>query len=429
MRRSVASPTRLEGELEVPGDKSISHRALLLNALAEGTARLRNLGPGEDVQATLRCLQALGVPIRPEADGALRVEGTGGRLREPPQVLSCGQSGTTMRLLAGVCAGQPFLSVLTGHPQLLRRPMARIARPLQAMGALVLGRAGDTLPPLAIRGGRLRGLRHDLPVASAQVKSCLLLAGLFAEGETAVREPAPSRDHTERMMQAMGANLERGEDGTVCLRPGPLRALDLEVPGDFSSGAFWLVAGLIHPQARITVRGVGLNPTRTGLLDALRTMGARLQVRVRGERAGEPVGDITAESSDLRGTEVGGDLLPRLIDEVPALAVAGCFAHGTTVIREAGELRVKESDRITALARELTRLGARVEERPDGLVVHGGAPMQGTTVRSHGDHRIAMALAVAGLALPGETVVLGAECVAKSYPSFWEDLERLTRAE
>lgn len=426
----MVRPARLEGEITPPGDKSISHRALILNALARGEARVTNLAPGQDLMSTAACLQALGVSLA-SSDGAIwTVLGAGlGGLKEPANVMDAGNSGTTMRLVAGVLAGQPFLSVLTGDGSLRSRPMARIVQPLKLMGAQVWGRQGDTRAPLAIRGGKLRGIDYALPVASAQLKSCLLLAGLFAEGVTSLSEPAPSRDHTERMLQAMGARIHR-EGTRVRLDPlsAPLTALDIQVPGDISAAAFWLVAGALHPNARITLRGVGLNPYRTGVLDALEAMGARITVGAQRQIGAEPVADITVESSELRGTELGGALIPRTIDELPVLAVAASLARGQTVIRDAAELRAKESDRIGLLAAELSRFGARVTERPDGMVIQGQPALRGTCCASHGDHRLAMALAVAGLVAQGETVVDGAEAVEISYPKFWQHLSDLSRS-
>ncbi len=425
--RVVRPVRRLRGELRVPGDKSISHRALMLNAVAEGEAVVSNLGPGADCLSTLHCLQSLGVAIEKLEGGSLRVVGAGLRgLREPEGVLDAGNSGTAMRLLAGLLAGQPFLSILTGDASLRSRPMKRVIDPLRRMGAQLWARRDDSLPPIVVRGGRLTGIEYTLPVASAQLKSALLLAGLSAEGPTVLREPQPSRDHTERMLSAQGARLT-SSGGAITLIPGtPLTALDVQVPGDISSAAFWLVAAAIHPDAEVTVRDVGINPGRTGVLEVLRDMGADLDVVPRGQRGGEPVADLVARSSKLRGIEVGGALIPRLIDEIPVLAVAAAFAEGETRFVDAAELRVKETDRVRAMATELARLGADVQELPDGLVVRGGKALHGGRCLSYGDHRMAMAMAVAGLVARGETAVEGAEVAEVSYPSFWADLERLS---
>ncbi|MBI4506537.1 MAG: 3-phosphoshikimate 1-carboxyvinyltransferase [Chloroflexi bacterium] len=427
--QSIRRPARVRGALAAPGDKSISHRAVLLNAFAQGRASITGFVRAADCLSSARCVRALGVAVEVPDDPAapVVVEGHGPEgWREPEDVLDCGNSGTTMRFLCGLLAGRPFFSVLTGDASLRRRPMARVAVPLRQMGAMIHGRGGDRQAPLAIRGGALRGIGYDLPVASAQVKSALLLAGLQADGPTTVRSPAPSRDHTERMLRAMGATVAGdGTELTVQPLTVPLRAVDVHVPGDVSSAAFWLVLGALHPNAELTVCGVGVNPTRTGVLDVLRAMGADVSVANEREVAGEPLADLTVRSARLRGTEIGGALIPRLIDEIPVLAVAAALAEGPTVIRDAAELRVKESDRIAALCHELARLGAAVAERPDGLVIGGVRRLHGAVCESHGDHRLAMALAVAGAVAEGETVVQGAEVAAVSYPGFWQDLERL----
>jgi 3-phosphoshikimate 1-carboxyvinyltransferase len=340
-------------------------------------------------------------------------------------VLNAGNSGTTLRLTAGLLAAQPFFSIISGDRSLRSRPMGRIVTPLAEMGAEVSGRSDGSLAPLAIRGGELRGIVHEPAESSAQVKSCVLLAGLHADGATTVRQPSESRDHTERMMMAMGADMVvNGLEATV--RRSELRSMDVRVPGDTSAAAFWLVAAACHPDARVVLEGVGINPTRTGLLDVLRTMGARVRIENVREDAGEPSADLVAESSDLSAVEISGDIVPRTIDEIPVLALAACFARGRTVIRDAKELRVKESDRISATVDGLTRLGARVEELPDGMVIEGGRPLTGAECDSFGDHRIAMTMGVAGLLAEGETVVTGAEAAAVSYPNFWDTLKELS---
>ncbi|MFI5267620.1 MAG: 3-phosphoshikimate 1-carboxyvinyltransferase [Chloroflexota bacterium] len=407
-------------ELIVPGDKSISHRAILINAIATGEAEIRNLGPGADVRSSMGCMRQLGVDIEQRGEG-FRVFGQGldgPRESRPP--LDCGNSGTTTRLLSGILAGQPFTSVLVGDQSLSRRPMARVAKPLRLMGASV---EGETLP-LTIRGGRLRGVDYQPEVASAQVKSCVLLAGLFGSSPTTVVEPVPTRDHTERLLRAMGVRVELESPRITVWPPARLQAVDIEVPGDFSSAAFWLVAGLILPGAEVAVRNVGLNESRTGLLDILGEMGARVEVRDPREVGGEPVADLVARHSVLRGVSVGGNIIPRLIDEAPILAVAAALASGTTTIRDAAELRVKESDRIAAVACGLTTLGVRVEELPDGLIVHGGASLDGGTLETLGDHRLAMAWAIAGLASREGVRIDDRDCASVSYPTFWNDLER-----
>jgi 3-phosphoshikimate 1-carboxyvinyltransferase len=422
----VRSAGPLIGEFYPPGDKSISHRALLLGALADGTSTIANFLPARDCLATLACLRSLGVHILKDDPTKMTVVGSGlNGLNRPVGPLDCVRSGTTMRLLAGIMAGQRFASVLTGDPQLLRRPMRRVVGPLRTMGAEIEDTDGHG--PLKISGRRLVGQRHDLVVASAQVKSALLLAGLYAQGPTVVHQPGPARDHTERMLIAMGAQVTI--DGlTVSLEPpSSLAPLDLMVPGDISSAAFLLIAGALIPGSRITALNVGLNPTRTGLLEILVEMGAALEITNRREQGDEPVADVTLSAGDLRATEVGGDTVVRMIDEFPALAVAVTQAEGTTHVRDAAELRVKETDRIATVVAELTRLGARIEPRPDGFVVEGPTPLQGAVVDSHGDHRLAMALVVAGLLAEGETVVLGAESIADSFPGFLHHLEELTQ--
>jgi len=348
---------------------------------------------------------------------------------EPDTVLDAGNSGTTMRLLTGLLAGQAFFTVITGDASLCSRPMGRVIHPLRLMGARIYGRNRDTLAPLAIKGQELHGLDYTLPVASAQIKSAMLIAGLFSQqkGRTVVREPAVSRDHTERMLRAMGVKVT-AEGPVVTLMPpaAPPKAIDVHVPGDISSAAYWLVLGAIHPNARVRIKGTGVNPTRTGIIDVLLKMGARIKAENERVINNEPVADLVVESSELTAAEIGGDLVPRLIDEVPVLAVAACLATGTTVIKDAAELRVKETDRIAFLVAELSKMGADVEELPDGIIIRGGGKLNGAECSSHGDHRIAMALGVAGAIANGETLIEDAGVVDISYPGFWQELERLT---
>lgn len=407
-------------ELTVPGDKSISHRAVLMNSIAKGQAELRNLGPGADVLSSIGCMRQLGVEIR-ENQGVYRIdaEGFDGLIESRPP-LDCGNSGTTTRLLSGILAGEPFSSVLVGDQSLSRRPMRRIATPLRQMGASV---EGDTLP-LTIRGGQLHGVEYQPEVASAQVKSCVLLAGLFGDGPTTVIEPVPTRDHTERLLRAMGAKVEIEPPRITIHPPAELRAVDIDVPGDFSSAAFWLVAGLLLPGACVTVRNVGMNDSRTGLLDVLLEMGAHIEVQASRQVGGEPVADLVAEHSKLRGASIGGAIIPRLIDEVPILAAAAALADGATTIRDAAELRVKESDRIAAVAAGLSAMGVKVEELPDGMVIHGQSSLASASLETLGDHRLAMAWAVAGLASSKGVRIDDRECASVSYPSFWTDLEQ-----
>jgi 3-phosphoshikimate 1-carboxyvinyltransferase len=438
-------PTQeLYGSTAVPGDKSISHRAAMFAALAEGRSHVRNFLPGGDCQATLGVLRALGVAIDEISPSELLIDGQGLHgLVEPAAPLDCVNSGTTMRLLAGLLAGQRFFSVLNGSPQLTKRPMGRVVEPLRQMGAVIHGRQGGKLAPLAILGSQLRHFDYKLPVASAQVKSALLLAGLYSDGLTVVRQPGPARDHTERMLAAMGAPIRVLGSVVTSERPKrPLTPLDMVVPGDISSAAFLLVAGLLVPNSHLTVTGVGVNPTRTGILDILRLMGADLRLENLREEAGEPVADIVVQrrggvtpplrgvdlggvTPPLRGIEIGGDLIVRAIDELPVLAVLATQAHGRTVVHDAAELRVKETDRIATVAAELRTLGAHVEEYPDGFAIDGPVELHSAPVWSHGDHRLAMALATAGLVASGPVLIEEAECISDSFPGFERTLRVL----
>lgn len=412
---------RIQGILRVPGDKSISHRGLLLGALAHGTTEVRGLLRSEDCLATFGALRTLGVEILEPAQDCVRILGRGPEgLQEPATILDAGNSGTTLRLLAGVLAGRPFFSVLTGDASLRSRPMRRVVDPLTAMGATLLGRDGGQYPPLAVQGRHLSGIAWPSPVASAQVKSAVLLAGLQATGETSVTEPLPSRDHTERMLAAFGVPLRR--QGTTVSVPGEvrLRAASITVPGDVSSAAFFLAAAAAWPGGELLIQGVGVNPTRTGALDVLEAMGATITRGRERIEAGEPLADLAVRGARLRGTRIGADLVPRLLDEIPILAVAAALAEGETVISGAAELRVKEVDRLSALAGELAKLGARVTEERDGLRIRGGRRLRGAVVRSRGDHRMAMALAIAGLLADGETRVQDIACVGTSFPGFAE---------
>jgi len=400
----------------------------MLGALAQGSTRIRGFLPANDCLATVRCMLALGASIEERSTTELIVQGVGASgLHEPVDVLDCAGSGTTMRLLAGILAGYPFCSVLTGNASLRTRPMDRVAMPLRKMGATVLGRDKNRLPPLTIRGDKLHGIDYTLPVASAQVKSAILLAGLHADGPTTVREPGPARDHTERLLAAQGVRVE-SDGGAITLTPpdGPLRPLNITVPGDFSSAAFLLVAACLVPGSEVTVRGVGINPTRTGLLDILMAMGAAIIIAHERESGGELLADVTASySPNLQATTIAGDLVPRAIDEFPLIALLATQAQGTTVVRDAAELRVKESDRIANVIRELHRLGSRTEEGADGFAISGPTSLQGTSVDSHQDHRLAMMLAIAGLVAHGETRVSGAACIADSFPGFWATMNSL----
>jgi len=421
----------LRGTVRVPGDKSISHRALLFGAIAEGTTRIEGLLPAEDPLSTAACLRAMGVKVSPiEAGQPVLVQGVGlDGFREPEDVLDCGNSGTTMRLMLGLLAGRDGRHfILNGDASLRRRPMKRVGGPLAEMGATIAGRAGGNLAPLAIAGRALRGATIRTPVASAQVKSAILLAALTAEGPTTVIEPVQSRDHSERMLRAFGAQLSVGGPGAteVSVTPGAsLKGQDVVVPGDISSAAFWLVAGAITPGADLTSDNVGLNPSRTGVLDELAQMGANIEVLNARDVAGEPVGDLRVTHGPLQAFTIGSELIPRLVDEIPVLAVAACCAAGVSRVSGAEELRVKETDRLAVMARQLGAMGARIEEVADGMSIQGGVNLHGAEVDSETDHRVAMSLAVAAQIASGITQVHRHEAAAVSYPGFWDDLERL----
>lgn len=414
----------LRGAIRVPADKSITHRAIILGALADGDVRVENFLDSATTRATLDCMRMLSADIEQQDSGTLVVHGRGrNSLREPNDILFCKGSGTTMRLLAGLCAGQGFFSILDGTPALKRRPMARVIDPLRAMGATITARDGDRFPPLAIRGrSPLHGIDYTMPVASAQVKSALLLAGLFADTPTTIHEPAPSRDHTERMLLAMGADIEiPNSQFGIRVNPGARLGIanwELRIPGDFSSAAFLMVAALIVPGSEINLEHVGLNPTRTGLLDALTRMGAVVKIENRSEENGELVGDLVVKAEGLAGTDVGGGEIPRMIDEFPIFAIAATQARGATRVRDAAELHAKESDRISALTEELRKMGAQIEPHPDGFTIAGPSRLHGARVQAHADHRLAMSLAVAALIAEGETIVEGWECVGDSFPDF-----------
>jgi 3-phosphoshikimate 1-carboxyvinyltransferase len=418
----------LQGNIQVPGDKSISHRSLMLGALAQGETIVRGLLLGEDPRSTAACFRAMGAEISELNTTEVRIQGIGlGHLREPADILDAGNSGTTMRLMLGILASHPdrYFTV-TGDSSLRSRPMSRVIKPLAAMGAQIWGRDGDKLAPLAVRGQQLKGIHYQSPIASAQVKSCVMLAGLMADGKTTVTEPALSRDHSERMLRAFGAQVDVDpETNSVTVTGHPmLRGQTVVVPGDISSAAFWLVAGAIVPGSNLLVENVGVNPTRTGVLEALEMMGADITLENQREVAGEPVADIRVKHGPLKACRIAGDIIPRLIDEIPILAVAACFAEGTTVFEDAEELRVKESDRITVMANQLNAMGAKVTERPDGMEVTGGQPLTGTEVDSFTDHRIAMSLAIAALRSAGTTTIHRAEAASISYPNFVATLEQ-----
>jgi 3-phosphoshikimate 1-carboxyvinyltransferase len=426
-----AGGVSLHGTLQIPGDKSISHRALMLGALAEGQTTIKGLLLGEDPRSTAACFTAMGAQISDLNTELVTVNGIGlGQLQEPVGVLDAGNSGTTMRLMLGILASHPdrFFTV-TGDDSLRSRPMSRVVKPLAEMGAQIWGRKGNSLAPLAIRGQALQPIHYHSPIASAQVKSSVLLAGLMTYGRTTVTEPALSRDHSERMLRAFGAQIDIDPDthsATVTGYP-TLKGQEVIVPGDISSAAFWLVAGAIVPGSELYIENVGVNPTRTGILVALELMGADITLENQREVAGEPVADLRVKHGKLTACEIGGDLIPRLIDEIPILAVAAVFAEGTTVIKDAEELRVKESDRIQVMAAALTKMGAKVTELPDGLEITGSGSLVGAEVDSYTDHRIAMSLAIAAMMAKGVTKIDRAEAASISYPTFFDSLRSIIK--
>ncbi|NLZ38279.1 MAG: 3-phosphoshikimate 1-carboxyvinyltransferase [Firmicutes bacterium] len=428
MQITIAAQGALKGEVRLPGDKSISHRAALLGALAEGETEIKGFLLGKDCLATLTCLRQLGVTITQQGS-TVKIKGVGLQgLKEPETILDCGNSGTTARLLCGILAGQPFFSVLTGDESLRRRPMGRVIKPLMEMGAQIRGRRGGDLLPLAITGGPLQAKRIQTPVASAQLKSAILLAGLFAEGKTVITEPEPSRDHTERMLAAFGAEITTA-NSTISIKGQPMLAgCQIQIPGDISSAAYFIVAASITPGSELYLPNVGVNPTRTGLLDVLQMMGAKITLENRRVINGEPIADLYVQSSELKGVEFGGKLIPRLIDEIPIIAVAALFAQGRTIIKDAAELRLKETDRLTAITEEFAKLGAKVISTADGLIIDGGQKLEGGIAHSRGDHRIAMSLAIAALRAQNPVTIKDAACVEISYPQFWTTLNKLQQA-
>ncbi|MBU0629992.1 MAG: 3-phosphoshikimate 1-carboxyvinyltransferase [Candidatus Margulisbacteria bacterium] len=420
----VQQAKAITGEITVPGDKSISHRAIMIGSIANGETKITGFLASADCLATIDCFRKLGIEIKKNKT-EIRVKGKGLRgLVRPRERLYTGNSGTTIRLLAGILAGQSFTAEISGDESIGRRPMGRIAKPLRSMGADIQGRAmpgkeGELFPPLIINGGKLHGINYELPVASAQVKSAVLLAGLYAEGETTVREKNFSRDHTERMIEHFGGTIERG--GLVTLKPTQeLNAREVDVPGDISSAAFILAAATMVTGSELRIRNVGLNPTRTGILEIIHRMGGSVEVENEIIISGEPRGEIVARSARLHGIKIDGEIIPRIIDEIPIIAVLASQAEGVTEIRDARELRVKESDRIKTIATELRKFGVAVEELDDGLRISGPVKLKGGTIESSGDHRIAMAMAIAGLCATGRTVIEDTDCIETSFPGFAE---------
>lgn len=417
---------RLRGEISVPGDKSISHRSVIIGSIAEGRTEITGFLRAQDCLATLTCMRHLGAAIdyNPEHQ-RVTIEGKGlESLQEPVNILDAGNSGTTARLLLGLLSGQQFFSVITGDESLRQRPMDRITTPLRVMGAKLQGRGSGKWLPISIQGSKLQGAKHFLKVASAQTKSALLLAGLYANGFTEVLQPIPTRDHTERLLQAFGAQIEKRSDSVTVVGGCRLRGQKIEIPGDISSAAFFMVAGCLVPNSEIIIRNLGVNPTRTGILQLLQSMGAEIEL-LNCRQELEPSGDIVVRSAPLKAIDITSDMVPDLIDELPVIAVAACLAEGTTTIRGALELRVKESDRLAAISSQLSRLGAKIEELEDGLIIEGPSHLHGGKVQSFGDHRIAMALAIAGMVSRYPVTIEGAEAVNISFPDFFSALDSL----
>jgi 3-phosphoshikimate 1-carboxyvinyltransferase len=417
----------LKGVIDIPGDKSISHRSVMFGSIAQGITKVTNFLPGDDCLSTISCFRKLGVVIE-ENENELTIYGNGfDGLKEPDEVLDVGNSGTTIRLLLGILAGRPFFSTLIGDHSIGKRPMTRVTEPLRSMGAQIDGRKNGEFTPLSIRGGHLNPIHYQMPVASAQVKSALILAGLQAEGESIIIEKAESRDHTERMIHKFGGDVQKN-DRTITVKGGQkLIASDILVPGDISSAAFFLVAGAIVPDSEIVLKNVGLNPTRTGIIEIMNKMGADLEIYQEEASSFEPAGDITVKTSSLRGTVIEGDVIPRLIDEIPIIALLATQAEGTTIIKDASELKVKETNRIDTVVQELTKLGASIEATDDGMIIHGGSTLTGGIVSSHGDHRIGMMLAIASLLCKDKVELENPEAISVSYPNFFNHLNSLKK--
>lgn len=416
----------LRGEVTIPGDKSVSHRSVMFGSIAKGTTEIHNFLQGADCLSTIGCFRSMGVEIENNGDSVI-VHGNGLRgLKKPETILDCGNSGTTTRLISGILSGQDFTVTLTGDASIQKRPMKRIITPLSMMGANIRSLNDNGCAPLEITGSLLHGIHYQSPVASAQVKSAVLLAGLYADGETKVTEPNVSRNHTELMLSCFGADVHT-EDTTAIIRPAKeLFGQKIMVPGDISSAAFFMAAGLMIPNSEILIRNVGINPTRDGMIHVCKAMGADITL-MNVEKDGEPTADILVRSSDLKGTVIEGAVIPTLIDELPMIAAMACFAEGETIIKNAAELKVKESNRISVMVENLSTMGADVEETEDGMIIRGGRPLHGAVIDSKLDHRIAMTFAVTGSCAEGETEILGAECVEISYPKFYEDLVRLKK--
>lgn len=417
----------LSGELTVPGDKSISHRSIMLGSLAKGTTAVRGFLQGADCLSSIACFRKMGVEIANDGD-LVTIKGLGLHgLKAPIDTLDVGNSGTTTRLMSGILAAQNFTCRVNGDASIQKRPMKRIMLPLSMMGADIKSELGNDCAPLIITGSKLHGIAYDSPVASAQVKSAILFAGLYADGITSVTEPAVSRNHTELMFESFGVDIKT-EGRTATVRPATeLYAQEIEVPGDISSAAYFIAAGLITPNACVTIKNVGVNPTRDGILRVCEMMGASIKLESKGGGVGEPIADVTVSTTTLHGCEIGGDIIPTLIDEIPIIAIMAATATGDTIIKDAAELKVKESNRIDVMVSNLSAMGVDIEATDDGMIIHGGKPLHGATIDSKLDHRIAMSFAVASLIADGETEILGSECVDISYPTFYQDLKKLVK--
>ncbi len=417
----------LSGELTVPGDKSISHRSIMLGSIAKGTTAIRGFLQGADCLSSIACFRKMGVEIQNDGD-LVTVKGLGLRgLKAPTDTLDVGNSGTTTRLMSGILAAQNFSCRVNGDASIQKRPMKRIILPLSMMGANITSELGNDCAPLRITGSDLHGIAYDSPVASAQVKSAILFAGLYADGVTSVTEPAVSRNHTELMFESFGVDIKT-EGRTATVHPASeLYAQEIEVPGDISSAAYFIAAGLITPNSEITIKNVGINPTRDGILRVCEMMGANVKLEAKGGGVGEPIADITVSTTTLHGCEIGGNIIPTLIDEIPIIAIMAATAEGDTIIKNAAELKVKESNRIDVMVSNLSAMGASIEATDDGMIIHGGKPLHGAAIDSKLDHRIAMSFAVASLIADGETEILGSECVDISYPTFYRDLMKLVQ--
>lgn len=426
MNQIITPKNNIHAAITVPGDKSISHRSIMFGALAEGITEIEGFLMGEDCLSTISCFQKLGIDIQKQSEKII-VHGKGLHgLTAPTQTLDVGNSGTTLRLLSGILAAQPFCSHLTGDASIQKRPMNRVAAPLRQMGAVLKGRDSQNLfAPFTIEGRKLNGITYTLPVASAQVKSAVLLAGLFAEGQTAVIEPEATRNHTEIMLEHMGANIKKIGNTIYCNPVSQLHGTKIAVPADISSAAYFMVLGCVCKNSRLLLKNVGINETRTGIIDVLKAMGGNIAIENESVVNGEKRADIVVKTASLHGTTIGGEDIPRLIDEIPVIAAAACFAEGTTIIKDAQELKVKESNRIDTVVTELKKFGADIAKTEDGMIIKGGKPLHGCTTQSYHDHRIAMSMAVAGICAQGKTTIVDAECANISFPHFYDILNNL----